>query len=376
MKLTTRENVRLVIEGVITVGIIFLMYLSIYQIMTVSVRYILNHTENVWFESVMRQFERQHFWGMTPYVGVFLVITMGILVYWRLKRRVRQYEIRHIIDELHYIAKGHFHHRITGTYQDDVEKVIESIHLLVDSAVKAMEEERLIEQSKDELITNVSHDIRTPLTSIIGYLGLIEQKRYHSEEELVGYVSVAFCKAKQMKYLVDDLFEYTTVRQTTTPLNVTTFDMVQLLEQLIIDFDLEAQRCGMRINVITQKPSVRMQGDAEKLVRVMNNLISNALKYAKNGTMVMIEVSKQHDSHVQVIVKNNGNTLPAHRTKHIFERFYREETSRSQEIKGTGLGLAISQGIIQLHKGSISARIEGDWTLFEVQLPIRQQSVI
>lgn len=374
MKLTRHEKLRLVIEGIITVAIIFLLYLATYQIVARVATYMLDNMEHIWFEEFLIQIRNQRFYGLTPYVGVFLLIIMGILVHWRLKRRLRQYELSHIIDELHYIAQGHFDHRIRGHYRDEVKRVVESIHLLVDSAVQAMEEERLIEQSKDELITNVSHDIRTPLTSIIGYLGLIEHQRYHSEEELIQYAGIAFHKAEQMKILVDDLFEYTKVRQTTTPLNLTTFDMVQLLEQLAIDFELEATAQEVEIIIQPTHSPIEMQGDTEKLVRVMNNLISNALKYGEGGDTILITVTEvlSEVNQVCVTVKNNGKPLSESRIKHIFERFYRVEESRSQEIEGTGLGLAISQSIVNLHNGEISARLEEGWTVFDVTLPQKQ----
>lgn len=370
MKLTTKEKMRLVVEGVITAGIILLMYVATHQIMTRLAVYILDSKREVWFEEFLIQIRDQQFWGLTPYVGVFLLIIMGILVYWRLKRRLRQYELSHIIDELHYIAQGNFEHRIRGQYRDEVKRVVESIHMLVDSALQAMEEERLIEQSKDELITNVSHDIRTPLTSIIGYLGLIEHQRYHSETELTQYASVAFEKAQQMKVLVDNLFEYTKVRQTTTPLNLTQFDMVQLLEQLVIDFELEAEKQAMQLTVSTQAPHVHMQGDTEKLVRAVSNLLSNALKYGSDGDQVNVNVTCHEPTDEVIIqIKNNGTPLEATHLEDIFERFYRAEESRSQAIEGSGLGLAITKSIIDLHHGNISARVEAGWTIFQITLP-------
>ena len=130
-----------------------------------------------------------------------------IVVYWRLVRRYHQMQLRHIINELHYIADGHFNHRIPFQLKGQMQRVVASVNALVDSTIKAMEDEREIERSKDELITNVSHDIRTPLTSIIGYLGLIEDKQYRSEEDILKYTHTAYLKSKQMKSLVDDLFE-------------------------------------------------------------------------------------------------------------------------------------------------------------------------
>lgn len=373
MKLTAQEKVRLLFEGVVTAGIILLCYLAAYEILRWFVTAFPEFFGGMWYiGDLFILIENQEVWGMTPYVTVFLVILAGGAIYWRLKRRYRQYELQHIITELHYIAQGNYTHKIRGNYAGDIQKVVDSIHVLVDSTVEAMEEERRIEQTKDELITNVSHDIRTPLTSIIGYLGLIEEGRYNSPEEIKRYVHTAYEKSKQMKVLVDDLFEYTKVRQTTTPLQKVSFDMIQLLEQLAIDFELEAKQKNMEIVVRSKHNQLLMEADTEKLVRVFNNLISNALKYGKGGKLIQLDVDKVGEE-AFITVKNDGEPLPEEALDQLFERFYRAETSRSQETAGTGLGLAIAQSIVELHGGSITAKTENGWTCFVIRLPLVQE---
>lgn len=278
-------------------------------------------------------------------------------------------QLHHIISELHYIAEGHYEHRIATDFSSDMKKVVESIHVLVDSTVQAMEEERRIEQSKDELITNVSHDIRTPLTSIIGYLGLIEQGSYKDQEELLKYTQTAYNKAQQMKILVEDLFEYTRVRQTTTPLTLSEFDMVQLLEQLAADFEFESKKKNMQIEVTSKQDVIMMEADTEKVVRVFNNLVSNALNYGDDGLQISIEVEKI-ESEVIISVNNDGNPIPPQSLNQLFERFYRVEESRSQETGGTGLGLAIAQSIVELHGGYIYAKSDEKLTQFIVHFPL------
>ena len=228
-------------------------------------------------------------------------------------------QLRHIISELHYIANGNYDHRIPFELSGDLSRVVTSINGLVDSTVAAIEDERKIEKSKDELITNVSHDIRTPLTSIIGYLGLIEDGQYHSEEDLLKYTHTAYIKAKQMKSLVDDLFEYTKVRQPAVPVNFSAFDMIQLIEQLAADFELEASKkypntCSIKSRLLI------MDGDTEKLVRVFNNLLTNALKYGKGATKIVIEVERI-GSEVVATVKNNGAMIPQQAIDNLFDRF-------------------------------------------------------
>ncbi len=370
MRLTFKERLRLALEAIVTAGIILLCYFAVYEIVRLIVTSFPEQFGEFWiFGNVFEDIRNQELWGLTPLVFVFLIIVAGVAIYWRLKRRYHQYELQHIIKELHYIAQGNYTHRIRGNYSGDIGKVVDSIHVLVDSTIEAMEEERRIEQSKDELITNVSHDIRTPLTSIIGYLGLIEERRFSSTNEAADYVHTAYKKAKQMKALVDDLFEYATVRQTTTPLDYITFDMVQLIQQMAIDFDLEALKKGREIKTNTPDKPIMMRGDTEKIVRVFHNLLSNALKYGKGGTLIKIDAARVADD-VVVSVKNNGETLPSEAIEQLFERFYRAERSRSQDTAGTGLGLAIAQSIVELHKGTITANVVNGWTVFTVVFPV------
>lgn len=376
MKLTRSEKISLIIEGSITAGAVILIYFASYTITTWLASYLLTNVESDSINEILLQIRDVQYWGLTPFLVIFLIIAMIIFIYWRLKRRQRQYELSHIIDELHLIAEGDFDHRISKKgYSNEMQHVIDSIHTLVESAVEAMEEERRIEQSKDEFITNVSHDIRTPLTSIIGYIGLIDSRRYSTQEELHKYVSVAYSKAKQMKVLVDDLFEYIKVRHPSSQLNILRFDMVQLIEQLAIDFELQLEDRQMNLSVEPSRPSVMMEGDSEQIVRLMNNLMTNALKYGDEGQDIKIKIlSDNHTVTVQVM--NNGSELPEKRLHDIFDRFYRMEESRSPDIEGTGLGLAISKSIVDLHHGEINAETKNGWTVFEVKLPHTQQAHI
>lgn len=244
IQLTSKEKSELFIEGLVTIILLILLNLAMYMILVqiIQTSISLESFTNKFMPSIYEAFYSPK--AMVWKKPIFFL--MGILdiaiLYWRLIRRYKQMQQRHIISELHYISSGHYDHRIPFDLNGDLGKLIRSINALVDSTVEAIEEERRIEQSKDELITNVSHDIRTPLTSIIGYLGLIEEGKYSNEEELLKYTHTAYLKSKQMKLLVDDLFEYTKVRQSNTPINLVTFDMQQLIGQIVVDFELDAQK--------------------------------------------------------------------------------------------------------------------------------------
>lgn len=373
IRLTSKEKSELFIEGLVTIILLILLNLAMYMILvqiiqsSVSIEALVHSIVPSFYESF---YSPEAMLWKKPIFALMGVIDIGIL-YWRLVRRYKQMQQRHIISELHYISSGHYDHRIPFNLGGDLGKLITSINALVDSTVEAIEEERRIEQSKDELITNVSHDIRTPLTSIIGYLGLIEEKKYSNEDELLKYTHTAYLKAKQMKLLVDDLFEYTKVRQSNTPLSLVTFDMQQLIAQIVVDFELDAQEKEIEIDFEANPTSLLMEGDTEKLVRVFDNLLSNALKYGSDGTKIMIS-SERVNGEVIITVKNNGKEIPKESLDLLFDRFYRVEESRSQQTGGTGLGLAISQSIVELHQGQIYATSEKGWTSFVIHLPLHQ----
>lgn len=369
--LTSKEFSELLAEGIITVIILLLLNVAIVVLLTTIIQNSPSLNDAI-FDSRLIFSDRLNTdifrSGKNFIIPIFLVVDSGVL-YWRLIRRYRQMQQRHIISELHYIANGNYDHRIPFELSGDLGRLVSSINGLVDSTVAAIEDERKIEQSKDELITNVSHDIRTPLTSIIGYLGLIEERQYKSEEDLLKYTHTAYVKAKQMKSLVDDLFEYTKVRQPSVPVNMVHFDMVQLAEQLAADFELEASKKNITIEVVAKEEQLLMDGDTEKIVRVFNNLITNAFKYGKGADKILIELDRVGTEAV-IVVKNNGAEIPKYALDSLFDRFYRVEESRNQATGGTGLGLAITQSIIALHGGYIYATSNPQWTSFIIHLPL------
>ncbi|MGM9903171.1 MAG: sensor histidine kinase [Enterococcus sp.] len=373
INLTSKEISELLAEGIITVILLLLLNVAILVIISSVISNSPSLTNAIWDSKNIfaERLDSDLFWnGRNFIIPIFFLLDIGIL-YWRLIRRYRQMQLRHIISELHYIASGNYDHRIPFELSGDLSRVVSSINGLVDSTVAAIEDERKIEKSKDELITNVSHDIRTPLTSIIGYLGLIEDGQYQTQEDLLKYTHTAYVKAKQMKSLVEDLFEYTKVRQPAVPVNFSAFDLIQLIEQLAADFELEATKKQMQIIVETKLEALVMDGDTEKLVRVFNNLLTNALKYGKGATKIVIEI-EQLGSEVIVVVKNNGAMIPQQALDNLFDRFYRVEESRSQETGGTGLGLAIAQSIVALHGGYIYAKSDPQWTSFIMHFPIKK----
>ena len=368
LKLTTREISELFLEGVITLCIVFVLYLGALVLLNQFLDapgYFVDGSRSI------RQAWNVESSEIQLYKNIFSISSIIFAIgftYWRLIRRYHQMQLSHVLEELHLIAQGDYDRRIPFQLAGDMGKVVTSINRLVDSTVSAMEDERMIEKSKDELITNVSHDIRTPLTSIIGYLGLVINGKPKTSEETKRYTEIAYHKAQQMKALVDDLFEYTTTSPNGAPLRLNDIPVANFLEQVAADFELEAQKRQMTIEVIPPKRKMVLEMDAEKMVRVIHNLLSNAIKYGRENTKITIEVLEQKDI-ITIAVRNIGEPISKEVLEHLFARFYRAEGSRSKETGGTGLGLAIADNIVRSHGGRMLAESVGEVISFYICLP-------
>ena len=370
VKLTATEKSELFAEGVITIVLLLLLNLSIVILINLTILQNKNLVNGIYFLKKTITFAGgRHLWSWQNTFLVMMGVGDLIVLYWRLIRRYHQMQLRHVISELHYIAQGHFDHTISFKVKTDLQKVIDSINSLVDSTVNAINEERAIEQSKDELISNVSHDIRTPLTSIIGYLGLLKSG-VDDPEEQQRYLNIAYSKAEQMKSLAHDLLEYTTLKSTNTSLNLTSLHIFSMLEQVAAGFEFEADEKGVVFNIETRPKDLTIQADPEKLVRVYNNLIINALKYGTGATQINLIANLVNNNEVELRVENNGERIPKDSLKKIFERFYRMEGSRNTQTGGTGLGLAITKSIVDLHRGKIRCESDDKWTRFIICLPL------
>lgn len=246
MKLDAKDFLRIFLDLILSLAI-FYAVLQTASFLAQNYLYNIREVkEYVWF--LRRSF------GIESFKIPIILLGIGLFAAWtfvRIRKYIEQKQMEQIISELHYIAKGNFQHVISIRPSGSLGNVVDSIHALVKSTREAMEEERRLEQSKDELVTNVSHDLRTPLTSIIGYLGLIEERKYKNEEQLRQYAHIAYEKARQMNVLVNDLFEYTKVRNRGAHVTRTQFDLVELVEQVSVGFRIAAQEAGLCLHVDT-----------------------------------------------------------------------------------------------------------------------------
>ncbi len=230
----------------------------------------------------------------------------------------------------------------------------------------ALDIERNAERQKNELITNVAHDLRTPLTTIVGYLELIKDDTALSKEDVHKYSGIAYEKSIRLQEMMDDLFEFTKLDNTDIKLNKSMINLSGLIMQMTDEFYPSFKDCNITPIMNLPEEDIYVQGDGQLLARVFDNLISNALKYGYHNTDLKIEVSGD-EKYATVKVINHGDTIAPEDIPLLFNKFYRTDSSRNSKTGGTGLGLAITKNIVDLHHGDISVTSDDQITTFIVK---------
>lgn len=301
---------------------------------------------------------------------IFLIFCGCILTicYGHEKRRYVTVVIRRMMQEVAHIASGNFHVQLAVEDQYELGKLAININNVVIQAQKSIEEERMAEKIKNDLVTNVSHDLRTPLTSIIGYLNLINEDRYRDEVELRYFTQIVHDKATRLHELINDLFEFTRMQNKGIMLARQSINMAEMLDQLVVQFHIQLLQANMKCRQDVEANEPVVSADGAKLVRVFENLLANAIAYGAEGRYIDIQLQDTMES-VIVSITNYGEGIPAIDIPHIFDRFYRVEKSRTAHAGGSGLGLAIAKSIVDLHEGTITVHSDTERTIFQVCLP-------
>ena len=231
------------------------------------------------------------------------------------------------------------------------------------------EENRQAERRRQDLIAFLAHDLKTPLTSVLGYLELLRDEPGLSEEQRAKYTGIALSKARRLEELVGEFFDINTM-----DLTLQKRDPVQisfLLEQLADEFyPLFAEK---ELECLPQiEPHLVVEGDGDKLARVFDNVLRNAVSYSAPGGPVGL-IAQQVGETAVVTISNEGLEIPEGELSNIFQKFYRLDAARSSRTGGAGLGLAIAKEIVELHGGSIHAESTGRHTAFVITLPLKRE---
>ena len=299
---------------------------------------------------------------------ILLVFGIGIfaLSFWILQRKSFEY-IDDILLAIKKISAGDLNTNIDVKGDNEFSEIAASINKMAEEIRVLMESERHNEKSKNEMITNIAHDLRTPLTSILGYLDLIN-KRDLSEETKKEYLKIVYEKSKKLQDLIESLFSFTKTNSSKLVLKIEKIDIIKLLCQLMEEFYPNFENKGITCSVNTNEDPCIIDGDGTLLARLFDNLINNAIKYGADGKRIDIKISVEKKI-VKIAVINYGKVIPANELPLIFGKFYRVDQARNSNTGGTGLGLAIAKNITELHHGIIDVSSDLSGTIFSVTLP-------
>ena len=305
-------------------------------------------------------------------VVILMYVLFGILVFTVTFMILQEKSLRYITkisDAMQNISEGDLNVTVEVEGDDEFSSMAANLNKMVEDLKELMDKERESERTKNELITNVAHDLRTPLTSIIGYLELLSGDVKLEPEIQKKYINIAYVKTKRLEKLIEDLFGFTKMNYGKLSMHVGQVDVVKLLSQLLEEFYPSFVDKNLSYELQSNVPVKVITADGNLLARLFDNLINNAIKYGADGKRIMVKLHAD-DEIVTVSVNNYGYVIPADELPLIFNKFYRVEQSRSTNTGGTGLGLAISKNIVDMHGGTITVTSDLSGTVFTVKLKV------
>ncbi|MBM6996159.1 HAMP domain-containing histidine kinase [Paenibacillus sp. DXFW5] len=301
-------------------------------------------------------------------INVFLIIfiPLSFLYFYLLTRRYVAY-FREISRGINQLAGGDFTNRVHVPSGDEFGEIARDINLASEKLQQAVERGDFAENSKEQLVLNLAHDLRTPLTSVIGYLDFILQGKDLTAEQMKHYTTIAYTKSQRLEKLIDELFEITRMNYGKLSIHRRPLDLSELLTQLTEEMYPVFEKNQLTARLETE-PQLMISGDGDLLARVFENLLSNAVRYGKDGEYLDVRVALD-GGEVVVRVTNYGDSIPPDELPHVFDMFFTGDRARTHQEGSTGLGLFIAKNIVEQHEGTISVQSDLIRTEFEVRLP-------
>lgn len=250
-----------------------------------------------------------------------------------------------------------------------IKDVENELNLIRESALRNAYAAKEADQRKNDLIVYLAHDLKTPLTSIIGYLSLLSDEKEISKSLQEKYIHIALTKSLRLEDLINEFFDITRFNLSNITLNYATINLSRMLEQICYEFGPSLAEKNLTIEPSFAK-DISLSCDPDKFERVIDNLIRNAISYSYPDTTISLSLTTSGDN-IRLTLSNHGKTIPQEKLSHIFEQFFRLDSARSTNNGGSGLGLAISKKIVELHNGSIEVESKDEQITFSITLPIK-----
>ncbi|GAB6513550.1 HAMP domain-containing sensor histidine kinase [Bacillus cereus] len=352
-----RNKIIIKLLGAVAIGFFISFGLTILIVQYVIDPFFIKHEDFGMFEVRLAMLFLFTF-AILNFIVIFLLLVRKKIVYLKL-----------ISENVNDIANGKLGLTIGIKGKDELTQLAQNINYMSKELENTFEQERQLERTKNELITNVSHDLRTPLTSIIGYIDLLKRGQYNSNIQLQEYLETTYSKSQRLKYLIDELFEYTRLSGIDAKLNLNEVDLSGLLEQIVGEYIPIFEKESLIVQRSIAEETIPIFIDVEKMVRVYENLFMNAIKYSMKPSELSICLELIGNKAI-LKVSNKVERPPVSDPNKLFERFFRGDKARKGD-QGNGLGLAISKRIVELHHGNIHAEYKDGWMSFIVEHSIR-----
>lgn len=242
-------------------------------------------------------------------------------------------------------------------------EVENKLNLILGDIRESRQAAKEAEQRKNDMLVYMAHDLKTPLTSVLGYIALLKEENDISPELRKKYLSIAWNKAVRLENLINDFFEVTRMNLTSVSLEYSEVNLTRMMEQIFYEFRPLFDEKGLTYE-LSMEEDILITCDVNKIERVLDNLIKNAINYSYPNTKIQVSLNRKGEKGTQVIIKNHGKTIPKEKQKQLFEQFFRMDSARSSGTGGTGLGLAIAKQIIEMHGGRIRCESENEEIAF------------
>lgn len=298
-------------------------------------------------------------------INLLFLVAVFLLVFTLIMNRKVKY-IKYITMEIKKIENEGFGRTLNIRGNDELSELSKSINRMSTKIKEQKEREKLIEYNKNELITNVSHDLRTPLTSINGYIELLKEIEFNDKEKFDEYIGVVDRRVKGLTTLVNELFEYTKLNNHEIGLNISEVNMVSLVSHIANEYSIIFEKNNLTLERNIVNKEIIMSVDVEKMVRVFQNLLTNANKYSiKNSNVIL--VLTENEENIVISISNRTNEINKGDLPNIFNRFYKADKSRNYH-ESSGLGLSITKRIVELHKGLVEVDLIGNLFTFTIHI--------
>jgi len=298
------------------------------------------------------------------YLGGFFAILTALILGWFFARYMSQ-PMKTMLQATQHLAKGDYQHRIPESTDDEWKELGKAFNHMAEGLEQT-------EQLRKELISNLSHELATPLTNLIGYLQAIEDGLIEGDQNLKNTTGLLLEESYRMKDMLEDLRDLSMVESDRFHLDYQWIKLEDHFQKIISLVEIQAKEKQISIHLIMEKPELMLYADPMRLQQLMVNLLQNSVQYSKENTSINLTCKKISQDTLEIIVQDQGVGIPEQDLPHIFERFYRADHSRCRSSGGTGIGLAIVKKLVEAHGGKIEASSEaGQGTRMTLRLPLK-----